>query len=125
MITIQQKGSFKNTDRFFNAMKRKQLFSKLESFGREGAAALAANTPVDSGETANSWSYEVRVSPGRASITWTNSHINAGANIAILIQYGHGTGTGGYVPGRDYINPVIKPLFDRIIENVWREVTSA
>ena len=125
MITIQQKGSFKNTDRFFNAMKRKQLFSRLESFGREGAAALAANTPVDSGQTANSWSYEVQVSPGRASITWTNSHINAGAKIAILIQYGHGTGTGGYVPGRDYINPVVKPLFDRIIENVWREVTSA
>lgn len=95
----------------------------LDKYGREGVAALTSATPVDSGTTAQSWYYEIKNQNGSATITFLNSHINKGVPIAIILQYGHGTGTGGWVEGRDYINPAIRPIFDRIVEEAWREVT--
>ena len=98
-------------------------FGNLDKYGREGVAALASATPVDSGETANSWYYEIVRGKETVSIRFCNSHIDNGVPIAIILQYGHGTGTGGWVQGRDYINPAIRPLFDRIADSAWREVT--
>lgn len=89
-----------------------------------GVEALASATPVDTGKTASSWYYKVDYNEGSASITWSNSNVNDGVNIAVILQYGHGTGNGGYVVGRDYINPAIAPIFDKITEHVWEEVTS-
>lgn len=123
IISITSKGSFKNTDAFLERMKSEQIFAALERYGREGVNALANATPVDSGITAESWSYEVIKQHGRHSLIFHNSHMVDGRPIAILLQYGHGTGTGGYVQGRDYINPVIRPLFDRIADEVWKAVT--
>lgn len=97
--------------------------SIFDKYGREGVAALASATPVRSGETANSWFYEIEHSGGSATIRFHNSHINEGVPIAIIIHYGHGTGTGGWVEGREYINSAIQPVFDRIVEEIWREVT--
>ena len=125
MISFKQKGSFKNLDSFLNTMSRKDIFSSLETFGREGVSILSSATPVDSGETAKSWSYEITKTNGSYTITWKNSHIVDGVPIAIILQYGHGTGTGGYVSGRDYINPAIKPIFDKIANTAWKVVTSA
>ena len=95
----------------------------LDRYGREGVAALASATPVDSGETANSWYYEIENKKGSATIRFCNSNINKGVPIAIILQYGHGTGTGGWVQGRDYINPAIRPVFDSLVQSAWREVT--
>lgn len=95
----------------------------LNKCGQEGVHALASATPVESGETANSWYYEVECSKTSSTITFLNSHVNKGVPIAIILQYGHGTGTGGWVQGRDYINPAIQPIFDRIADEAWREVT--
>ena len=95
----------------------------LKKYGDLGVAALSANTPLRTGETASSWGYDIEVSSGQSKIIFTNSHINKGVNIAIILQYGHGTGTGGYVEGRDYINPAIQPIFDGIAEAAWKEVT--
>lgn len=94
-------------------------------YGIEGVEALASATPVDSGKTADSWSYEITGNKSFASITWNNSNINNGVSIAIILNYGHGTGTGGYVAGREYISPAIRPIFDRIADDAWREVTNA
>ena len=118
-------GSFDKTDRFLTKMSRGDLYKGLEGWARDGVAALAAATPVETGLTASSWTYEIERSSGGAKISWLNTHDNGGVNIAIILQYGHGTGTGGYVAGRDYINPAIKPIFDKIAEGVWKEVTSA
>jgi len=125
MISFTSSGSFAKTEAFLRQMSKGDILRTLESFGQQGVSALAAATPVDSGVTAQSWGYEVRRSGSSYSIEWTNSHIEDGAPIAILLQYGHGTGTGGYVQGRDYINPAIKPIFDQIAESVWKAVTSA
>lgn len=123
MISFQSKGSFKKTEDFLERMSKQEIFSTLDRYAREGVQALANATPTDSGETANSWSYEITKQKGRYAITFYNSHVVAGRPIAILIQYGHATGTGGYVEGRDYINPVILPLFDKIANDVWKAVT--
>lgn len=125
MITFESSGDFRKTDTFFQKMLRNDMYSQVAKLAEEGVAALASATPVESGATAASWSYEIKRTRGSLSITWSNSHTNDGAPIAILLQYGHGTGTGGYVRGRDYINPALKPVFDRIAENVWKVVTSA
>jgi len=106
-------------------MSKDTLFSLLHRYGQMGVDALARSTPIDSGLTKAKWSYSVDQSRGKHSITWYNSNVEDGAVIAILLQYGHGTGTGGYVQGRDYINPAIRPLFDRIADEVWKEVTRA
>ena len=124
MITFRQKGDFSKLNRFLERIKEKIRLSDLDRFGREGVAALASATPVDSGATANSWYYKIEHPRGSTSISFFNSNINDGVPIAIILQYGHGTGTGGWVEGRDYINPAIQPVFDKIAQNAWKEVTS-
>ena len=124
MIKIKQSGNFNNTERFFKRAQKMDFFRNLEKYAREGVTALASATPVDSGTTAASWGYEIQKRHGKVSIYWTNSNINNGVPIAVILQYGHGTNGGGYVQGRDYINPAIRPIFDKIAENAWKEVTS-
>lgn len=124
MIVIKQSGDFKNLEKFLKKASKMDFFQNLERYAREGVSALASATPVDSGETAASWDYEIRTTKNQVSIYWTNSNVNNGIPIAVLIQYGHGTKNGGYVLGRDYINPAIRPIFDKIADSVWKEVTS-
>lgn len=123
MIRFRHKGDFSKTTRFLERAKEAVHLGDLDKYGREGVAALASATPVDSGTTANSWYYEIAHSKGSVTITFSNSHVNKGVPIAIILQYGHGTGTGGWVRGRDYINPAIQPIFDKIADEAWREVT--
>ena len=126
MISFRHKGDFSKTTRFLeNARNIGRIKSILERYGNEGVAALASATPTRTGRTAGSWAYETNVGNGSASINFTNTHINDGVPIAIILQYGHGTGTGGWVQGRDYINPAIQPIFDKIANDVWREVTKS
>ena len=123
MIRFRQKGDFSKLTRFLERAKEAVRLGDLDKYGREGVAALASATPVESGLTANSWYYEIEQKEGSASITFLNSNVNKGVPIAIILQYGHGTGTGGWVQGRDYINPAIQPIFDKIANEAWREVT--
>lgn len=123
MITIESQGDWKMTRNWFDRMTKLDLALIMNQFGREGAAALASATPSRTGATAKSWNYEVTRKGNNWKITWTNSNVNKGANIAVLIQYGHGTRNGGYVVGRDYINPAIRPVFDKIAAKAWKEVT--
>lgn len=125
MITFKQKGDFSKLTRYFERVKKAVKLSDLDKYGREGVAALASATPVDTGKTASSWNYKIEYSDGSVSITFNNTNINKGVSIAIILQYGHGTRNGGWVEGRDYINPAIQPIFDRITESAWREVTKA
>jgi hypothetical protein len=122
MITFRHKGSLSKTTRFLERAKHAVRLSDLDRFGREGVAALASATPVESGVTASSWYYEISYTSSGAKISFYNSHENKGVQIAIILQYGHGTGTGGWVEGRDYINPAIQPVFDRLANEAWREV---
>lgn len=124
-FSISHKGSFKNLERFLKTNSRLNIEAHLNSLGQEGVRALQSTTPVRSGRTAASWSYEVDRGRGSTSITWLNTNINGNVNIAIILQYGHGTGTGGYVEGRDYINPAIQPVFDKIADKVWKAVEGA
>lgn len=123
MISFRHKGDFSKVTRYFEKLKENAKLSVLDKYGREGVAALMSATPVESGLTASSWGYEIEESSGLAKITFTNSNINKSVPIAIILQYGHGTGTGGWVQGRDYINPAIQPIFDKMAEEAWREVT--
>lgn len=123
MITFRQKGDFSKLTRYLERAKEVVRRRDLDKYGREGVAALASATPVDSGLTASSWHYKIENSRGSAVISFHNSNIQNGVPIAIILQYGHGTGTGGWVEGRDYINPAIQPIFDEIANNAWREVT--
>lgn len=125
MITIRQKGDFKKTERFLTRAQRINLRNILNRYGEVGVEALRQATPSDTGKTANSWSYEVVMNDGSSSIYWSNSNVNKGVNIAIILQYGHGTRNGGYVKGRDYINPALQPIFDEIAETAWKEVTES
>lgn len=125
MITFTTTGDLKRTRKFLDSMSKAEFLNVASKFAREGVEALASATPIDSGLTASSWGYRIKRGRSSFSIEWTNSHVDSGVPIAIILQYGHGTGTGGYVQGRDYINPAIKPVFDRIAENVWKAVTSA
>lgn len=124
MITFRQKGDFSKLNKFLEKAKEIAKLGNLDKYGREGVAALASATPVDSGKTAKSWYYEIKRQNGSVVIEFCNSNINEGVPIAIILQYGHGTGTGGWVEGRDYINPAILPIFDRIASDAWKEVTS-
>lgn len=125
MITFQQKGDFSKTFRFLRRNK-KLSFNDLHKYGERGVAALSAATPVDSGLTASSWYYEIVEKDGLISLNFLNSNLGDGwAPIAILLQLGHATGTGGWVEGRDYINPALKPIFDEIAKDAWEEVTQA
>jgi hypothetical protein len=123
MITITHKGNFNKTEKFFKGMINSNYVSVLEKYAREGVKVLASATPIDSGKTANSWDFEINSTPKRTTITWTNSNIVNNVPIAIILQYGHATRNGGYVQGIDYINPVLRPIFDKIARDVWREVT--
>lgn len=123
MITIESQGEWKLTRNWFDRMTKLDLALIMNQFGKEGVSALVAATPSRSGLTSKSWNYEVTRKGNNWKITWTNSNINKGANIAVLIQYGHGTRNGGYVVGRDYINPAIRPVFDKIAQKAWKEVT--
>lgn len=127
MIVLKSTGNLKRTERFLSKMSRFNVERILRKYGEEGVKALSANTPYDTGETASSWGYRITTNraEGTATIIWTNSHIEKGVNIAIILQYGHGTRNGGYVQGIDYINPALKPVFDTLAEEVWQEVTSA
>jgi len=118
-------GSFNNTMSFLKAMQNADFLSGLDSIGQQGVNALAALTPIDSGLTASSWGYEITSDGDSTTISWINTHINGTVNVAVILQYGHATGTGGYVPGIDYINPAIQPIFEQISEDVWRKVTNA
>ena len=125
MVSFRQKGDFSKLMRYFERVKEVVKLGSLDKYGREGVAALASATPVDSGETAESWYYEIVRSRSSASINFYNSNVNKGVPIAIILQYGHGTRNGGWVQGRDYINPAIQPLFDKLAEDAWGEVTNA
>lgn len=124
-LAFTTSGSTSRTQRFLQAMQKPSLLDVLDHYGQAGVTALASATPKDTMLTANSWTYEVEIGQNESKITWLNTNSYTGANVAILLQYGHGTGTGGYVSGIDYINPAIKPIFDEIANAVWKKVTSA
>lgn len=123
MIEFRQKGDFSKLTRYLERVKEVAKIGTLDKYGQMGVAALASATPVNSGSTASSWYYEIEHQNGSASITFNNSNINKGVPIAIILQYGHGTRNGGWVQGRDYIDPAIQPIFDKIAEDAWKEVT--
>lgn len=123
MISFRQKGDFSKLTRYLERAKETVRLGDLDKYGREVVAALASATPVDTGLTASSWFYRIEQKKGSATISFHNSNIQNGVPIAIILQYGHGTGTGGWVEGRDYINPAIQPIFDRIANAAWKEVT--
>ena len=123
MITIHVSGDFKNTEKFFKRVFKSKR-SIIERYAQKGVDALSRATPVDTGNTANSWEYEITEDKGGIRIDWNNTNVNQGQNIAILLQYGHGTRNGGYVIGRDYINPAIRSVFDDIADAVWKEITT-
>ena len=123
MISFRQKGDFSKLNRYLERVKESAKIGVLDKYGREGVAALASATPVETGKTASSWYYEIKRQNGSVSIEFKNSNIKDGLPIAVILQYGHGTGTGGWVQGRDYINPAIQPIFDKIADSAWKEVT--
>lgn len=124
IISFEVRGSFNRLETYLKSLSKLNITAILEAHGQEGVAALIGATPVDSGLAASSWGYEVSTANGRYTIAWTNADIENGFPVAIMLQFGYGTGTGGYVQGVDYINPAIQPIFDRIENEVWKAVTS-
>ena len=124
MITFTAKGSWSKTGRWLAKMKNEQMFNIMDKYGSVGVNALSNATPADTGLTAASWTYDIVHRRGYHAIHWRNTHMVDGIPVAIMIQYGHGTGTGGYVQGRDFINPAIRPIFEQIVEDIMREVRS-
>ena len=126
MVSFIHRGNFNRTKKFLNAMKNRTYFSMvLDKYGKEGVEALSNATPLDSGLTAQSWKYTIEKNRDSIIISWFNTNEVDGVNIAVILQYGHGTGTGGYVQGRDYINPAMRPIFDKLAEEAWKEVVSS
>lgn len=125
MISFRHKGDFSKLTSYLDKAKRGDHLKMLDKYGKEGVAALASATPVKTGKTANSWTYEIVRTKASTTISFYNSNIQNGVPIAIILQYGHATGTGGWVQGRDYINPAIRPIFDRLANEAWREVTKS
>ena len=123
MISFRQKGDFSKLTKFLERAKETVHLGDLNKYGRQGVAALASATPIDSGKTASSWYYKIENTKESAKITFYNSNIQNGVSIAIILQYGHGTRNGGWVEGRDYINPAVQPIFDKIVDDAWREVS--
>lgn len=121
-IGLKTHGSFKSTEKFLYNVTHMRLHNLLRKYGEAGVAALEANTPVDSGLTASSWGYEIETNRNGSRVVWTNSNIKDGYSIALLLQYGHGTGSGGYVEGIDYINPALRSIFRRMADEAWEEV---
>lgn len=124
MIHIKQKGNFAKLDKYFEQIKKAANIDVLDKYGEAGVKALSAATPIDTGKTSQSWYYEIERKNGKVVLSFLNSNVNDGVPIAIILQYGHGTGTGGWVEGRDYINPAIRPIIDQIANDAWKEVTS-
>lgn len=124
MFSITQKGSFKNTERYLRKLKEAELYRVLDKYGALGVSALANATPVETGVTAGSWFYTIEQRPGYYSIRWHNSHEVNGTPLVVLLQYGHGTGTGGYVQGTDYIMPAVRDIFEQMSADIEREVRS-
>lgn len=124
-ISFSSKGSFDHIEAFLNKVQHMDIRGLLEPYAEQGVRALRDATPVDSGQAASAWGYEITDTNGVVSVIWTNSDIENGFPVVVMLQYGHGTGTGGYVQGRDFINPAIQPIFDQIAEAVWRVVTTA
>jgi hypothetical protein len=125
LIRFNHKGNFNNTERFFNRVLKRNYLNILEKYGQLGVEALRANTPSDSGKTADSWGYGIERGDGLVTIYWTNSNENDGVNIAILLIYGHGLHNGGYVQGFDFVNPSIRPIFEQMAQESWKEVTAS
>ena len=123
MISFRHKGDFSKTSKYLERVKEAARLGILDKYGKEGVAALASATPVDTGLTANSWYYKISHTKTSSTLTFNNSNIQNGVPIAIILHYGHGTGNGGWVEGRDYINTAIQPIFDRLAKEAWREVT--
>ena len=123
MIRFEQKGNFKKLDRYFQRVRNAVSNIDLDQFGKRGVAALSSATPIDTGLAAKSWYYKIIKTKNSTTITFNNSDIENGVPIAIILQYGHATKNGGWVEGRDYINPSIQPIFDELAKNAWREVT--
>ena len=123
-ITVSASGDFKNLERFLKNAGGRNYRRLLEEYGRKGVDALSMATPVDSGITASSWSYDISETSNGFEINWNNSNVNDGVNIAIILQYGHGTGTGGYVQGRDYINPALQSVFDGFVDDLTKAVNN-
>ena len=121
MISLTSKGDFRKTEKFMKNARTKKLMSILKQYGEEGVAALMVATPLDTGRTASSQRYEIKVENNCIRLVFHNDNIQNGVPIAIILQYGHGTGTGGWVEGRDYINPAIQPVFDKIANSAWKE----
>lgn len=121
MIKFKQKGNFSKLTNYFERVKEIFKVSELDKYGRQGVEALRKATPVDSGKTAEAWYYDIKIQNGRATISFLNSNISDGVSIAVILQYGHGTRNGGWVEGRDYINPATQPVFDEIAEKAWKE----
>lgn len=124
IISVTQKGNFHKTDRFLHGLIELHYTRKLEKYGQRGVEALRAATPVDTGKTADSWSYEIVEQNGRTAIYWRNSNVVNGIPIAIILRYGHGTRNGGFVEGINYIEPAIRPIFEQMAKEVWKEVVS-
>lgn len=124
MFGFESSGSTDNTEKWLKSLLDGSIFAKLERYGQDGVNALAAATPKDTSHTANSWYYEIIQDSTSWSIVWGNNNVVDGRPIAVLLQYGHGTGSGGYVEGRDYINPALQPIFDRIATEAWKAVTT-
>lgn len=122
-VSFDSKGDFSKTIKYLGRSANGVTFGDLDKFGRQGVDALSKNTPIDSGSTANSWRYEITKTKGKVVISWLNSNVVNGLPIAIILQYGHGTGNGGWVEGRDYINPTLRPIFDKMTNEAWKEVT--
>lgn len=123
MIKIRQKGDFSKVTKYLIKAKKGIRLRDLDKYGKQGVAALSSATPVDTGLTASSWYYRIERDSSTISITFLNSNVQNGVPIAVILQYGHGTGTGGWVQGRDYINPALRPIFDKIADDAWKEVT--
>ena len=123
MIGFRNKGDFSKTQSYFQKVREAAQVQILEKYGNEGVAALASATPVRTGLTATSWYYRIERSGSKIKLIFLNSNVNKGVQIAVILQMGHGTGTGGWVEGRDYINPAIQPVFDNIVDAAWKEVT--
>jgi hypothetical protein len=124
MIIIRYRGNFDKSEKFLSHLPRKNYRPILEKYGAQGVTSLSSFTPKDTGETANSWSFKIETGQAGIKLVWSNSNIVQGTPLAILLQYGHGTRNGGYVEGLDFINPAMRPIFDQIVENLWKEVIS-
>ncbi len=122
VISFRQTGDFRKTERLLSGLIGARALRKMHKYGEQGVVALQNATPRDSGDTASAWTYEIVQAPGRTAIYWKNSHVENGVNIAIILRYGHATRNGGFVEGKDYISPAIRPVFEKMADEVWKEV---